>query len=104
MKYKYSSLFIHKQIVRYLIESYTKISTKELIEILQKLLPPINNDKIKKENIIHIYQLLLEKVGNHLNEQNASFLFEYFGISPLSQSHISTPITTPNLTTPIKYS
>jgi len=78
MKYKDHSIFLHKQLVRFLMEAHIGIALKDLISYLERLIPWESDEQVR-EKVMPAYELLQNRLGNRLNEQNAAFLFQWLG-------------------------
>jgi hypothetical protein len=76
MKLKDQSIFIHKQLVRFLTEAHLGIPLKDLVNLLEKLIP-WECDETVREKILPVYELFLTRVGSRINEQNAPFLYRW---------------------------
>lgn len=81
MNYRFSSIFIHKQIVRTLTELHARISIKDFISHLQRLVPSSDMplDAEKKKKLMTSYKRLLDRMGDRLNDSNAKFLLDFMG-------------------------
>jgi hypothetical protein len=76
MKFKDQSIFIHKQLVRFLTEGHLGITLKDLVSYLEKIVPKDCDPQVK-EKILPVYELFLARVGSRINEQNAQFLYQW---------------------------
>lgn len=78
MKFKDSSIFLHKQLVRFVMEAHMGIPLKDLISYLERLIPWDSEEQVK-EKVLPAYELLFNRLGTRLNEQNAPFLLQWLG-------------------------
>jgi DNA-directed RNA polymerase II subunit RPB1/leucine proline-enriched proteoglycan (leprecan) len=82
MKYKDSSLFIHKQLIRFLMEANMRIPLKDLITYLQKLITGCPNDAATRSQLLPVYEMFLTRLGQRLNEHHVPFLYDYLQKQP----------------------
>jgi hypothetical protein len=67
---------VHKQFLRYLMATHARLSLRELTAYLQKTTANVaDRDKVRP-----VYDMLLDRVGQRLNDQNVPLLFDYLGI------------------------
>ncbi|KAN0014855.1 hypothetical protein ACTFIU_001174 [Dictyostelium citrinum] len=99
--------FIQKQLIRYLLENYTRMNQREFITFIQKLYnsvlstykkqqqqqQTIDNNVNKKilDDIVHSTRLLIDKTSQRYNEKIASSLYEFY---KLNQKQFLSPTLT----------
>eukprot|EP00005_Dracoamoeba_jomungandri_P000959 CAMPEP_0174254276 /NCGR_PEP_ID=MMETSP0439-20130205/3609_1 /TAXON_ID=0 /ORGANISM="Stereomyxa ramosa, Strain Chinc5" /LENGTH=288 /DNA_ID=CAMNT_0015335767 /DNA_START=1046 /DNA_END=1912 /DNA_ORIENTATION=- len=69
------SVVVHKQLIRYLMETHTKLTTRELQAALEKTTSTKYHEKLQGA-----YELFLHRVSPRINQNNAGFLYEYLGL------------------------
>ena len=66
----------HKQFIRYLMATHARLSIRELAHYLQKS----TSNTVDRDKVRPVYELLVERLGQRVNEHNAIFLYEYLGL------------------------
>eukprot|EP01112_Ceratiomyxa_fruticulosa_P015274 TRINITY_DN4466_c1_g1_i1.p1 TRINITY_DN4466_c1_g1~~TRINITY_DN4466_c1_g1_i1.p1 ORF type:complete len:612 (-),score=116.17 TRINITY_DN4466_c1_g1_i1:71-1906(-) len=77
------STFIHRNLVRFLVESHLRLPTKELVNYINKFISGSHDDKVTQG-----YRTLLEKASPRLNNKNVPLLFNYLYDNVVENSEV----------------